>query len=89
MRHQHRSPYPAVKVVATNVPVKLQSDEQDATINPGDYVIGDDNSVVVLPKENAETILPMMAKQAEADAQMAVAIGNGMTFTEAGKQFCA
>lgn len=75
--------------MATNVPVKLQSAEQAATINLGDYVIGDVNGVVVLPKEHAETILPMMAKQTEADAQMTVAIGNGMTFTEAGKQFRA
>jgi hypothetical protein len=82
-------PYELVKVVDTNVPVKLQTDEQDVTIHPGDYLIGDLNGVVVLPKDLAEKALPLMAKQAEADAQMAVAIGNGMSFTEAGKKFRA
>lgn len=74
-------------MVDTNVPVKLQTDEQDVTINPGDYLIGDLNGVVVLPKELAEKVLPLMAKQADADAKMAVEIRKGMTFTEAGKKF--
>ncbi|KAJ5605693.1 ribonuclease e inhibitor rraa dimethylmenaquinone methyltransferase protein [Penicillium lagena] len=80
-------PYELVKVVDVNVPVKLQTDEQDMTINPGDYLIGDLNGVVVLPKELAEKVLPLMAKQADADAKMAVEIRKGMSFTEAGKKF--
>lgn len=74
-------------MIDTNVPVKLQTDEQDVTINPGDYLIGDLNGVVVLPKELAEKVLPLMAKQADADAKMAVEIRKGMSFTEAGKKF--
>ncbi|KAL2815049.1 ribonuclease E inhibitor RraA/Dimethylmenaquinone methyltransferase [Aspergillus cavernicola] len=80
-------PYGAVKVVGVNVPVKLQSVEQDITINPGDYLIGDLNGVVVLPKAQADKVLPLMAKQAEADAKMAVAIKEGMAFTEASQKF--
>jgi regulator of RNase E activity RraA len=80
-------PYGAVKVVGVNVPVKLQSDEQDITINPGDYVIGDLNGVVVLPKDQAEKVFPMMEKQGVADAKMAVAITGGMSFVEASKRF--
>lgn len=80
-------PYGAVKVVGVNVPVKLQSDEQDITINPGDYVIGDLNGVVVLPKDQAEKVFPLMEKQGVADAKMAVAITGGMSFVEACKQF--
>ena len=57
------------------------------TINPGDYLIGDVNGVVVLPKDLAEQALPLMKKQVEADSQMAVAIKKGMSFTEAGKKF--
>jgi len=70
-----------------NVPVKLQTDEQDMTINPGDYLIADINGVVVLPKELAEKAIPLMAKQVEADSKMAVAIEQGMSFTEASKKF--
>ena len=80
-------PYELVKVVGVDVPVKLQTDEQDMTINPGDYLIGDLNGVVVLPKDLAEKALPLMAKQTEADSKMAVEIKKGMSFTDAGKKF--
>ncbi|KAH8879516.1 RraA-like protein [Thozetella sp. PMI_491] len=82
-------PYELVKVVGVNVPVKLQTDEQDMTINPGDYLIADINGVVVLPKELAEQAIPLMAKQVEADTKMAEAIKGGMTFQEASKKFRA
>jgi regulator of RNase E activity RraA len=70
-----------------NVPVKLQTDEQDMTINPGDYLIGDLNGVVVLPKELAEKAIPLMAKQVTADEKMAAAIKEGMSFAEASRKF--
>lgn len=75
------------KVVAVNAPVSVSNDGQDVTINPGDYLVGDANGVVVLPKGLAEQALPLMAKQVEADSQMAVEIQKGMTFTEASKRF--
>ncbi|KAK4041466.1 ribonuclease E inhibitor RraA/Dimethylmenaquinone methyltransferase [Parachaetomium inaequale] len=80
-------PGPLLKVVAVNEPVQVDNDGQDITINPGDYLIGDVNGVVVLPKELAEQALPFMAKQVEADSKMAVEIQKGMTFTEASKKF--
>ncbi|KAK4167250.1 ribonuclease E inhibitor RraA/Dimethylmenaquinone methyltransferase [Cladorrhinum sp. PSN259] len=80
-------PAELLKVVAVNVPVKLQTDEQDMTINPGDYLIGDLNGVVVLPRDLAETAIPLMKKQVEADGKMAVEIAKGMSFTEASKKF--
>lgn len=70
-----------------NVPVKLQTEEQDITINPGDYIVADLNGVVVLPKDQAEEVLPLMAKHVEADEQVAVALQQGMTFAEASKKF--
>ncbi|KAK4451424.1 RraA-like protein [Podospora aff. communis PSN243] len=81
-------PAELLKVAAVNVAVKLQTDEQDMTIRPGDYLIGDINGVVVLPKELAEAAIPLMAKQVAADKRMAFEISlHGMTFTEASKQF--
>jgi len=74
-------------VTAVNVPVKLQTDEQDITINPGDYLIGDLNGVVVLPRDLAEKAIPLMAQQVAADSKMAVEIEKGMTFAEASKKF--
>ncbi len=80
-------PYELVKVTAVNVPVKLQTEEQDMMINPGDYLIADLNGVVVLPRQLAQQALPLMKKQVQADSQMAVAIQMGMSFTEASKKF--
>lgn len=74
-------------MTAVNVPVKLQTDEQDITINPGDYLIGDLNGVVVLPRDLAEKAIPLMAQQVAADSKMAVEIEKGMTFAEASKKF--
>ncbi|KAK0656872.1 RraA-like protein [Cercophora newfieldiana] len=80
-------PAELLKVAAVNVSVKLQTDEQDMTVRPGDYIIGDINGVVVLPKELAEAAIFLMAKQVAADSAMAVEIAKGMTFTEASKKF--
>lgn len=80
-------PGPLFKVVAVNEPVKVYNDGQYIVIHPQDYLVGDVNGVVVLPKELAEQALPLMAKQVEADSKMAVAIHKGMTFAEASKKF--
>lgn len=80
-------PAELLKVAAVNVPVRLQTDEQDMTVNPGDYLIGDVNGVVVLPAGLAEEALPLMAKQVGADEKMAAAIQDGMSFSEASKRF--
>ena len=73
--------------MAVNVPVKLQTNEQDVTISPGDYLIGDLNGVVLLPKSVAEQALPLMRAQVEADEQMGAEIKKGMSFTEASRLF--
>ncbi|TLD33811.1 hypothetical protein PspLS_00962 [Pyricularia sp. CBS 133598] len=80
-------PAELVKVVGVNVPVKLATDDQDMTVNAGDYLIADLNGVVVLPKALAEQALPLMKKQVEADSKMAEEIKKGMSFTEASKKF--
>ncbi|KAI1263894.1 RraA-like protein [Xylariaceae sp. FL1019] len=80
-------PAELLKVADVNVPVKLQTAEQDMEIRPGDYLIADLNGVVVLPVELAEQALLLMQEQVEADDQMAVAIKNGMSFVEASKRF--
>lgn len=80
-------PQELLKVVAVDVPVKLATDEQDMEVRPGDYLIGDLNGVVVLPKQLAEEALPLIKKSVEADDQMMVAVRNGMGFEEASKKF--
>lgn len=80
-------PQELLKVVAVNVPVKLATNEQDMEIHPGDYLIGDLNGVVVLPKELAAKALPLIKPSVEADDQMMAAIKGGMGFEEASKKF--
>jgi len=80
------SPYEVVRVSAINVPVQLQSPDQDATINPGDYLIGDLNGVVCLPKEFAEKALELMPSQVEADIKVAEDLDRGVSFGEASKK---
>ncbi|KUJ07651.1 RraA-like protein [Mollisia scopiformis] len=80
------SPYEVVRVSSINTTVKLQSTEQDASIKPGDYLIGDLNGVVCLPREFAEKAIALMAPQVEADLKIAEDIRKGMTFVEASKK---
>ncbi|KAL2213482.1 RraA-like protein [Sarocladium strictum] len=81
------APYGAVKVTAVNIPVELQDTETKVVISPGDYLMGDLNGVVVLPREMAEQAIPLMEKQIAVDAQMAVALKGNMSFTEASQNF--
>lgn len=74
-------------MVGVSVPVKLATNDQDMTVNAGDYLIADLNGVVVLPKALAEQALPLMKKQVEVDSKMAEEIKKGMSFTEASKKF--
>ena len=68
------------------MPVKLQSDEQDIVIKPGDYFVGDLNGVVCLPKELAQKAIPLMRPQIEADEMVALELDRGMSFVDASKK---
>jgi hypothetical protein len=78
--------YSILMLGKVDVPVKLQTDEQDVTINPGDYIIGDLNGVVCLPQELAEKTVALLPLQAEADHLVAQDIQAGIKFTDASKK---
>lgn len=80
-------PQAVLRVVGVDVPVRLASDEVEVEIRPGDYLIGDLNGVVALPRELAPEVLPLMEKMVEADDRMMVEIRKGMGFDEASKKF--
>jgi regulator of RNase E activity RraA len=80
-------PYELVKVAAVDVPVKLQTEHQDMEIRPGDFLMGDMNGVVVLPKEMAEDVIKIMTKKVPADEKLREAISKGMTFKQASAEF--
>lgn len=70
-----------------NVPVKLQSEIQDATISPGDYIIADLDGVVCLPQHLARRCLDAIPAIAGADEKCAQAIKEGMSVEEAFKTY--
>jgi len=56
-------------------------------VHPGDYIIGDLNGVVVIPKELADEVIRLIRPLVDADARMATRMKKGMSFTEASKMF--
>ncbi|KAJ6012641.1 ribonuclease E inhibitor RraA/Dimethylmenaquinone methyltransferase [Penicillium canescens] len=72
---------------AVNVPVRLNSENQDAWIQPGDYIIADMNGVVRLPQELAEQVLDLIPAIAEADVKCAEGIKAGRTVAEVFREF--
>lgn len=72
-----------------NTPVRFNSEDQDTIIHPGDYLIADLDGVVCLPKDLAEQAIDLIPSQAGADDNMAAAIREGMTFSDASKKYRA
>lgn len=93
------APGPVVKVVGINVPILVKSVSIDGStesmiINPGDYIIADENGVVRLPKNHnsgpeaqidIEKVLQYIPKRVEADTNVAEDIKNGRPAAEAQK----
>lgn len=83
------TPPPAeqVRVAEVNGTVRFQNEGMDVPIRAGDYIMGDLNGVVCLPKELAEKALDLIPSQLEADEKMAEDINDGSTFTDASKKY--
>jgi regulator of RNase E activity RraA len=70
-----------------NVPVRLHSENQDAWINPGDYIIADADGVVRLPQSLAEEALEAIPAIAEADRKCAEGIKAGRSVQDVFKEY--
>lgn len=66
--------------------MRLQTEDQEATIHPGDYLIGDLNGVVCVPKALAGKAVALMASQVEADGRIAEDLKRGRSFQEASRE---
>jgi len=83
------APYEVVRVSETNCPVRFQDENLDVTINAGDYIIGDLNGIVCLPKALAEKAISLIPSQVDADEKIAVAISQGRKFEDASQEYRA
>lgn len=80
------APQEVVRVSETNTPVRLNSEDQDAIIHPGDILVADINGVVCIPQSLAEQALDLIQSQVDADEKVAADIENGRTVAEAMKE---
>lgn len=80
------APQELLRVSEVNVPVRLQSEEQDATVHPDDYLIADLNGVVCLPRALAEKALGLMESQVEADERIKGDLEGGRGFGESSRE---
>ncbi|KAM0754012.1 RraA-like protein [Meredithblackwellia eburnea MCA 4105] len=71
---------------AVNVPVALNSTLQRTTIHPGDWIHGDVDGLVCIPKHLLEDVLKIAPELAERDRKVAEEIENGMSIAEAFKK---
>ncbi|KAK5115459.1 hypothetical protein LTR62_001118 [Meristemomyces frigidus] len=71
------APAEVMRISAINEPVRLNSEDQDAVIHPGDILVGDINGVVVIPRALAEKVIELIPSQVEADEKVAADIKKG------------
>lgn len=79
------APQEVLRVGEVNVPLRLQSQEQDAVVWPGDYLVGDLNGVVCLPKGLAVKAVALMESQVRADGRIKMDLAEGISFGESCK----
>jgi len=70
------------RVSEIQVPVKVNSSEQDVWVRPNDIIIADIDGVVCIPQELAEKVIECVPHYLEADAKTAEGIAKGMTLQE-------
>jgi 4-hydroxy-4-methyl-2-oxoglutarate aldolase len=68
---------------ATQVPVTVGS----VRVEPGDWVVGDDDGVVVVPAAIAEDVLAEAEEKAATESEIRAAVRNGMAPLEAYERF--
>lgn len=68
------------------MPVRLNSEEQEAIISPGDIIVADENGVVCIPQSLAEKALDLIQSQVDADENVAADINEGRSVADAMKE---
>jgi regulator of RNase E activity RraA len=88
---RYRSPVQSIgrwKVTACQTPVYLRgATSTHVTVRPGDFVLGDEDGVIVIPGELAEQVLIEAEKLTQKEAQIRVQLQAGLTLAQALEKF--
>ncbi|KAK3055242.1 hypothetical protein LTR09_003795 [Extremus antarcticus] len=80
------APQEVVRVSEINAPVRLNGEDQEAIIYPGDILVADINGVVCIPQNLAEKALDLIQSQVEADEKVGADILEGRSVADAMKE---
>jgi regulator of RNase E activity RraA len=72
---------------ASELNVKLQFQDSDLWIHPGDIIVGDHDGVVIVPPSLVEKVVEICADRKEVDAKTMEALKNGAGMAESLKKF--
>ncbi|MBA2740579.1 MAG: RraA family protein [Actinobacteria bacterium] len=82
----HRAPDDSTlrwQLEATEVPINIGA----VRIEPGDWIVGDDDGVVVIPHSSAESVLAEAEEKAATENEIRLAVRDGMPPLEAYERF--
>lgn len=66
-----------------NIPIKINDDRLGVVVESGDYIVGDLNGVVAVPKSHIKQVLELLPQLVEAERRVTEDIDNGASFAEA------
>ena len=88
---RYRTPTQSIgrwKVNAWQCPVSMRgATRPQVTVRPGDFILGDEDGVIVIPVEAVETVLEQAEGLCEKERQIRAELARGMTLAEALSRF--
>jgi hypothetical protein len=72
--------------IQVNVPVTFHDYRVESTISPGDWIVGDLNGVICVPKSIAPQVVELLPQLGEAESKVEADIDQGMSFAVASKK---
>ena len=74
-------------VIDYNVPIFVHGVDGMLRVNPGDFIFGDSDGVVIIPKDKTVEVLEKMEAMAAIEVEMRAAVNGGMDAVEAFRKF--
>ncbi|GAB7335830.1 hypothetical protein MBLNU13_g08103t2 [Cladosporium sp. NU13] len=77
--------YEVARASEINVTVTFHGSRVEATISPGDWIVGDLNGVICVPKSIASQVVELLPQLRDAEAKVEADIDQGISFAVATK----